>query len=186
MMRQRCAASTEFVVGMVFFFSSRRRHTRCSRDWSSDVCSSDLLGVAVAAFCFGVACVAANFFAQPREPGFWKRFELPFEWYAVAFCATALVPENLRPSPDAGWFGLLGSRLTTISAIFGLGVLGSLKPRKWHLAGFSVCALIFFPFLYQDTGWLNRLEANAERLTRGLAPGTRVIVTIDAPAGSRI
>src|SRR2546429_698210 len=24
-----------------FFFSSRRRHTRCSRDWSSDVCSSD-------------------------------------------------------------------------------------------------------------------------------------------------
>src|SRR5256884_1432127 len=25
------------------FFSSRRRHTRCSRDWSSDVCSSDLL-----------------------------------------------------------------------------------------------------------------------------------------------
>src|SRR5216684_6858959 len=25
-----------------FFFSSRRRHTRCSHDWSSDVCSSDL------------------------------------------------------------------------------------------------------------------------------------------------
>src|SRR5256884_813548 len=25
-----------------FFFSSRRRHPRCSRDWSSDVCSSDL------------------------------------------------------------------------------------------------------------------------------------------------
>src|SRR5256884_623650 len=25
-----------------FFFSSRRRHTRCSREWSSDVCSSDL------------------------------------------------------------------------------------------------------------------------------------------------
>src|SRR5256884_6049711 len=28
---------------MFFFFSSRRRHTRCSRDWSSDVCSSDLI-----------------------------------------------------------------------------------------------------------------------------------------------
>src|SRR2546422_6203146 len=27
---------------LFFFFSSRRRHTRCSRDWSSDVCSSDL------------------------------------------------------------------------------------------------------------------------------------------------
>src|SRR5206468_5611139 len=27
-----------------FFFSSRRRHTRSDRDWSSDVCSSDLAG----------------------------------------------------------------------------------------------------------------------------------------------
>src|SRR2546428_11562758 len=27
----------------LFFFSSRRRHTRSDRDWSSDVCSSDLL-----------------------------------------------------------------------------------------------------------------------------------------------
>src|SRR5690606_40648920 len=29
---------------LLFFFSSRRRHTRFSRDWSSDVCSSDLSG----------------------------------------------------------------------------------------------------------------------------------------------
>src|SRR6266498_5214506 len=27
---------------VLFFFSSRRRHTRCGRVWSSDVCSSDL------------------------------------------------------------------------------------------------------------------------------------------------
>src|SRR3712207_7587851 len=32
-----------------FFFSSRRRHTRYWRDWSSDVCSSDLNPAAVAA-----------------------------------------------------------------------------------------------------------------------------------------
>src|SRR2546422_8926156 len=31
------------MIADLFFFSSRRRHTRCSRDWSSDVCSSDLL-----------------------------------------------------------------------------------------------------------------------------------------------
>src|SRR5438874_4049204 len=30
-----------------FFFSSRRRHTRSLRDWSSDVCSSDLSRFAV-------------------------------------------------------------------------------------------------------------------------------------------
>src|SRR2546429_9418491 len=33
-----------------FFFSSRRRHTRCSRDWSSDVCSSDLFRLGRAPF----------------------------------------------------------------------------------------------------------------------------------------
>src|SRR5438034_11082059 len=32
---------------MCFFFSSRRRHTRSLCDWSSDVCSSDLVAVAV-------------------------------------------------------------------------------------------------------------------------------------------
>src|SRR5699024_11700875 len=31
-------------VTLGFFFSSRRRHTRSKRDWSSDVCSSDLGG----------------------------------------------------------------------------------------------------------------------------------------------
>src|SRR5207245_6547591 len=34
----------------LFFFTSRKRHTSCYRDWSSDVCSSDLYGLeAVAA-----------------------------------------------------------------------------------------------------------------------------------------
>src|SRR5690606_41160685 len=41
-----------------FFFSSRRRHTRFSRDWSSDVCSSDLVA-------------AAWFSSAPRFP--WTR-----------------------------------------------------------------------------------------------------------------
>src|ERR1035441_10824100 len=35
--RRKCLASRS-----LFFFSSRRRHTRCLSDWSSDVCSSDL------------------------------------------------------------------------------------------------------------------------------------------------
>src|SRR5699024_11816690 len=33
----------------IFFFSSRRRHTRSKRDWSSDVCSSDLSGAGLTA-----------------------------------------------------------------------------------------------------------------------------------------
>src|ERR1035441_10921376 len=38
-----------FFFGVFFFFSSRRRHTRCLSDWSSDVCSSDLMLLTVMA-----------------------------------------------------------------------------------------------------------------------------------------
>src|SRR5690606_40425811 len=40
--RRDCGVVTTLNL-IVFFFSGRRRHTRFSRDWSSDVCSSDLL-----------------------------------------------------------------------------------------------------------------------------------------------
>src|SRR5690606_39288986 len=46
-----------------FFFSSRRRHTRFSRDWSSDVCSSDLPLKhlwTTAAFRISVLCLTKN------------------------------------------------------------------------------------------------------------------------------
>jgi hypothetical protein len=142
--------------------------------------------LAGAVFLLGVVCVAADLYLRRRVDSWWKPFELPFELYAVAFCATALLPENLRPSVNAGWIGLLGTRLTTISAILGLCIFAALKPRKWQVAGFGVCGLVFFAFLYQDTGWLNQLEANAEKLVQNLPAGTRVIVTAQAPGDSRI
>src|SRR5438874_3939177 len=45
-----------------FFFSSRRRHTRSLRDWSSDVCSSDLKSTAHHSF--------RHVVATAHDPGF--------------------------------------------------------------------------------------------------------------------
>src|SRR5690606_40487010 len=69
-----------------FFFSSRRRHTRFSRDWSSDVCSSDLaLAVAVER---GVdvldAVVLAALAPAPHDEG--RRAELGGEEIGRASC----------------------------------------------------------------------------------------------------
>src|SRR5690606_39437636 len=44
------------------FFSSRRRHTRFSRDWSSDVCSSDLLLGCAFSFFLLFSCQTFLFF----------------------------------------------------------------------------------------------------------------------------
>src|SRR2546429_3065037 len=56
-------------VMLFFFFSSRRRHTRCSRDWSSDVCSSDLVAALLAALsgCTSRPPVLPD--ATPGSPG---------------------------------------------------------------------------------------------------------------------
>src|SRR5256885_14685273 len=44
----------------MFFFSSRRRHTRLQGDWSSDVCSSDLFRLQIASALFEIgACEGA-------------------------------------------------------------------------------------------------------------------------------
>src|SRR5207253_6564620 len=67
---------------MLFFFSSRRRHTRWPRDWSSDVCSSDLLeadSVVVAAGAWSRELLAPLGIDLPVTPhrGQISHFELP-------------------------------------------------------------------------------------------------------------
>src|SRR5439155_9233067 len=59
--------------GFMFFFSSRRRHTRWPRDWSSDVCSSDLRRITDRAR-------ARQVILRPRErdePGLGRAVEVP-------------------------------------------------------------------------------------------------------------
>src|SRR5437764_14900865 len=54
----------------LFFFSSRRRHTRYIGDWSSDVCSSDLVSLCLAALCLAVtASMSRKNFFQDHKPG---------------------------------------------------------------------------------------------------------------------
>src|SRR5256884_5249988 len=62
---QECRIGVHYRSMCCFFFSSRRRHTRCSRDWSSDVCSSDLKPPSLLAS--QIVPTAASFLAgQPR------------------------------------------------------------------------------------------------------------------------
>jgi hypothetical protein len=96
-----------------------------------------------------------------------------------------LLPENLLTDPNGGWIGALVTRLTLISAILGFCWLASLPTRSWYLLASAACAVAFFTFIYQDTGFLNRMEASADRVTQPLPFGTRVLATIFAPNAYR-
>lgn len=127
---------------------------------------------------FGVLCVSVEVWSRRKEHGGWSAFALAFELYLITVLATLMLPENLRLSMYAAWIGLLVSRLTVLSAILGLCVLASLRPAKWHLAGFGILAVAYFSFLYQDTAVLNRVEKNADGALAGLSYGTRIIPMI--------
>jgi hypothetical protein len=130
---------------------------------------------------FVLAATAAAWLETPVRRNFWNERRLIIELYAICFSATALLPENLHTDPTGGWIGALVTRLSLISAVFGLCWLASLPARRWHLLTMVPVAVVFFVFLYQDTGLLNRMEASAERVTHQLPFGTRTLATIFAP-----
>src|SRR5438067_4844399 len=77
-MTTHCVIFFTHLVFHFFFFSSRRRHTRSKRDWSSDVCSSDLSSFAPhfatclttrlrGVSCTGFSCTAGG--KSLRRPG---------------------------------------------------------------------------------------------------------------------
>src|SRR5207245_8285293 len=80
-----------------FFFSSRRRHTRCYRDWSSDVCSSDLRQRQERLW------ISHNELAKgPGHPFYQRVNELleegKFDAFAERECAKFYAANNGRPS----------------------------------------------------------------------------------------
>ncbi len=110
----------------------------------------------------------------------------PFELWLVMLLAAAAIPELIFLPQYPAPLALFVSRGTCLSAVFLLCMLGALKPQIWHLAGFLIFAALFFSWLYQDTGELNAMEAQAERLVDQLPFGTRVVGTMGPPPGSRI
>jgi hypothetical protein len=139
-----------------------------------------------AALMFAIALFVVDVVERWTDPAFRKCIVFPLELYVLLICTIGVLPENLRVGLYAAWIGLLASRLTCVTAVAGLTVLACGKPRWWHMAGFGGIAVVFFVFLYVDTGKLNRLEANAENLVRGFPLGTRVVPTIAADPNWRV
>jgi hypothetical protein len=133
-----------------------------------NVYGQEYLALSWFALAWGVLCVVAavyDWIFRKRKPA--NALWLALELYAVAVVATVCLPENFRIGLYAGWVGLLVSRLTLVTAVFGLLVFASLRLPRWFWRGATVAAAIFFVFLYRDTGKLDRMEANARKRKSG-------------------
>src|SRR2546427_9525706 len=80
-----------------FFFSSRRRHTRFDCDWSSDVCSSDLVGVGDRLPDMPLYLTNALYIYVPLEPTYQAAWDASPEELRLAV-ETGVMPEADRKS----------------------------------------------------------------------------------------
>src|SRR5256885_3453776 len=78
------------VHGCIFFFSSRRRHTRLQGDWSSDVCSSDLHSCITGTYHLAHAARSQFSIVIPGMRMKWRKL-----------CVTQTASSSLLPLPRA-------------------------------------------------------------------------------------
>jgi hypothetical protein len=118
---------------------------------------------------------------SPLLPRIWTPLTL---WGLLIATAMSLpgsvwLPEYIAP------VSAIVARITSVTAVIGLCVIGALQPRKWIFASLTVAAVIFFALEYRDTAVLNRMEQQAESLVSSLPFGTRVSYTIHLPQDIR-
>src|SRR5437868_15122489 len=92
----------------VFFFSSRRRHTRSKRDWSSDVCSSDLHTCPAAAVGRDSAAISGPRAARRSE-----------ERRVGKECRSRWAPEHLKKKENDANGGIKPTQITADKVIRG-------------------------------------------------------------------
>jgi hypothetical protein len=141
--------------------------------------------IAVVAFLTVAAFFLYDAIRRRRAGLGWMTYRIPLELYAISILAVALLPNRVQFPEDPIAFSSIIPRLTSIVAVLGLCVLSCVELKKWHLGGLTAVAAVFFVFLYQDTGLLNRAEQHVGVLIKDVPPGGRVIYTLAAPKGSR-
>jgi hypothetical protein len=142
--------------------------------------------LAWAVLVFGIFCFVYGVLREWKSEGDRWAFRTPLELWTVLLFTAAMIPEVLWFSQEPMPFSLAISRLTSVTAVLGICVLGSLKPRLWHLASFAIIAAVFFVWTYQDTGTLNKMERQVESMVSTLPYGRRVVETINFAPDCRL
>src|SRR3712207_583147 len=172
---------------MEFFFSSRRRHTRYWRDWSSDVCSSDLDDARLAREDLAhVAEYKARAFHEEGLLEYFPAADNPFELGGFANLRRWLDRARVGFSSEAAALGLEPPKGLMLVGIQGSGksLAAKVIAREWEL-----------PLLKLDAGvlydkFIGESEKNLRKAIQTAEASAPAILWIDeiekaiAPGGS--
>jgi hypothetical protein len=142
--------------------------------------------LAAAVFLFMIGCFVFDAVQRRNEEGYLSRVSLPLQLYFATELGVLLLPSLIHIPRYAAPVSFLVERLSLVSAVLVLALLGTLRQRAWHAFGLGVFACIFFSFLYQDTARINSMEADVEKMVSILPAGTRVMATILRPPGTPV
>jgi hypothetical protein len=135
-------------------------------------------------------CILIDVLRRRHEPQWWTRYLIPAELYALTVLATLLMPTAIDGGSlhHMGFIsiGFVTERLTSVSIVFIICLLGVVRPQRWNAAGFGIISIIFFFFLFRDTSTINKMEDEVRRCVLTLAPNQRVVGAIRNLSGSRI
>lgn len=142
--------------------------------------------LALGALVFGSVAFIVAAVVDARRFRMLDRFRTPLELWVIFVFAVAMLPGTIWFPQYIAAASAIISRLTAVTAILGLCVLGVVRPRRWIFAGLTVLAAVFFAFEYRDTGILDGMERQVETLVAALPYGARVSYTIDFGNVARI
>ena len=142
--------------------------------------------IALGALVFGSIAFVAAVVVDARRFRMLDRFRTPLELWVIFVFAIAMLPGVIWFPQYAAAVSAILSRLTAVTAILGLCVLGTVWPRRWIFAGLALLAVAFFAFEYHDTGVLDGMERQVETLVAAVPYGARVSYTIDFGNSTRV
>ena len=160
--------------GILFTGSDQLIVFHAAYKWFSRI----LLVLGVVAFLFAASEDRKK---SPLLPRIW----IPLTLWALLIATAMLLPGSVWLPEYIAPVSAIVARITSVTAVMGLCVIGALQPRRWILAWLAVAAAIFFTLEYRDTLMLNRMEQQAETLVSSLPFGTRVSYTIYLPQDIR-
>ena len=137
--------------------------------------------LAVAICLFILVVLVSEFWRRRNDHEFRDTGSILLQLYVTLQCLVFVMPFGVVLPGYRAPLSFLPHRLTALSVILICGLLALIRPRRWHLAGYTVAAALFFSLLYRDTGIMNNMEEQSERLLSSLPFGQRVLFTIRNP-----